>query len=387
MVNDTYGQNIGDELLQSFSETLKRCICGGDTLTRLGSDEFILLLPNINTEKDAIAVVNKIVAETSLPFEHDGHEIHITLSIGIAIYPDHGKTREDLIKNADTAVCNAKTKTKNSYYLYNKKLKNKNSTIVFIEDLIRDAIKNDRFIIHYQPQIDLATNKIHAAEALVRIMSPSKKLIPPGKFIDIAEETSLINDIGDIVLEKVCHDIKSWNTQGLKIRIAVNISAVQLAIKYFAESVLEKIHGYGLDPKEFELELTENVLIQNMKRTISNIVKLTDAGIRIAIDDFGTGYSSLGYLGRLPLNTLKLDRSFMQNVSAKNMNNTIIPAIINVSNGLQLDFIAEGVETQAQHEYLLQQGSCIAQGFYYSRPLEKEQLIAFIDKHGIKEQS
>jgi EAL domain-containing protein (putative c-di-GMP-specific phosphodiesterase class I) len=218
-------------------------------------------------------------------------------------------------------------------------------------------------------------------------MSPNKKLIPPGKFIDIAEETSLINDIGDIVLEKVCRDIKSWNTQGLTIRIAVNISAVQLAIKYFAESVLEKIHSYGLDPKEFELELTENVLIQNMKRTISNIVKLTDAGIRIAIDDFGTGYSSLGYLDRLPLNTLKLDRSFMQKVSAENMNNTIIPAIINVSNGLQLDFIAEGIETQAQHKYLQQQGSCIAQGFYYSRPLEKERLIAFIDKHGVKKQS
>ena len=382
LINDTYGQIVGDELLQSFAETLRRCIREGDTLARLGGDEFILLLPDIDTAEDAITVANKVVAETALPFRHNGHDIHISLSIGIAIYPEHGKAKEELIKNADIAVCNAKTRTRSRHCLYDKKLKNKNSNKVFVENMIRDSIKNDRFVVMYQPQIDLGAKKIHAVEALVRILSPSQKLILPGKFIDIAEETSLINDIGNIVLDKVCRDINSWNEQNLRVQVSINISALQLAAENFADYVLGRLHDYGINPREIEIELTENVLIQNMKRTISNIVTLTDAGIKIAIDDFGTGYSSLSYLDSLPLNTLKLDKSFMQKISAENAHDTIIPAMINVSNGLQLHFIAEGVETRDQHEYLLRQGSCIAQGFYYSRPLPKDQLVEFIKKHG-----
>ena len=387
LINDTYGQNIGDELLQNLAEILRRCTREEDTLARLGSDEFILLMSNIESSDDAIAAANKIVAETSLPVKQNGHEIHITLSVGIAVYPDHGETREELIKNADTAVCSAKTKTRSRHCLYSNKLKNKHSNTVFIENLIRDSIKNDRFVVLYQPQIDLASGKIHAVEALVRIVSSNETLILPGKFIDIAEETSLINDIGEIVLNKVCRDINHWNKKNLQVQGCVNVSALQLAMENFAEYVLEKLYSYGINPKEIEIELTENTLIKNMKRTISNIVKLTDAGIKIAIDDFGTGYSSLSYLNHLPLNTLKLDKSFMQIITAENRNDTIIPAIINVSDGLQLDFIAEGVETREQHEYLLQQGPCIAQGFYYSRPIGKTQLFDFIDRYGIKKQS
>ena len=382
LINDTYGQSIGDELLQSFAESLRRCVREGDTLARLGGDEFLLLLPDIDTSEDAVTVANKIVTATSLPFKHNGRDIHISISIGIAVYPEHGKTKEDLIKNADIAVCNAKTRTRSRHCLYDKKLKNKNSNKVFIENMIRDSIKNDRFVVMYQPQIDLHARKIHAVEALVRILSPSRKLILPGKFIDIAEETSLINDIGTIVLEKVCNDIRSWNAKEIRVQVSINISALQLAGESFAEYVLDKLHEYDIDPREIELELTENVLIQNMKRTISNIVILTNAGIKIAIDDFGTGYSSLSYLDSLPLNTLKLDKSFMQKISAEQTNDTIIPAMINVSNGLQLDFIAEGVETREQHEYLMRQGPCIAQGFYYSKPLAKPQLVEFIRKYG-----
>ncbi|MEA3545086.1 MAG: EAL domain-containing protein [Thermodesulfobacteriota bacterium] len=381
LINDTYGQSIGDELLRSLAETLRRCTRKEDTLARLGSDEFILLLPDINSSDNAIAIAKKIVAETLLPFKQNGHEIHISLSIGIAIYPGHGETREELIRNADTAMCCAKTKTRKHYCLYSHKLKNKHGNTVFVENLIRDSIENDRFVVFYQPQINLASGKIHAAEALVRIMAPDKTLILPGKFIDIAEETSLINDIGEIVLEKVCQDIRSWNKNNLQLQVCINISALQLEVKDFAEFVLEKLRTYEINPGEIELELTENTLVKNMNSTIANILKLTDAGIKIAIDDFGTGYSSLSYLDRLPLNTLKLDRSFMKKITAKNMKNTIIPAMISVSDGLQLDFIAEGVETRAQHEYLLQQGSCIAQGFYYSRPIEKNQLIDFIDRY------
>ncbi|MDX2480909.1 MAG: EAL domain-containing protein [Desulfuromusa sp.] len=382
LINDTYGQSLGDELLKSLAETLRRCTREEDTLARLGGDEFILLLSDINATDDAVVAAKKIIAEAALPFKQNGQEVHITLSVGIAVYPEHGETREELIRNADIAVCSAKTKTRKRHCIYSNNLTNKNSHTVFVENLIRDSIKNDRFIVFYQPQIDLISGKIHAVEALVRIMSADGKLILPGKFIDIAEETSLINDIGEIVLKKVCQDIYNWNKTGLQVQVSINVSALQLAMGNFAEYVLEELHAHEVNPKEIEFELTENILVQNINRTLSNIVKLTNAGIKIAIDDFGTGYSSLSYLDHLPLNTLKLDQSFMQKITADNMNDTIIPAVINVSKGLQLDFIAEGVETLAQHEYLLQQGCGIAQGYYYSRPVKKCQLIDFIKKYG-----
>ena len=386
LINDSYGQNIGDELLQNLAETLRRCTRAEDILSRLGSDEFILLLPDIDSADDAIVTANKIADETALPFKRNGHEIHITLSVGIAVYPDHGKTKEELIKNADTAVCSAKTKTRSRHCLYSSKLKNKHSHTVFVENFIRDAIKRDRFQVFYQPQMDLAAGRIHAVEALVRILSEEGTLILPGKFIDIAEETSLIIDIGEIVLKKACEDIHLWNSKGLQIQVCINISAIELAMDNFAEYVLQTLQSYKVNPNEIEFEITENILVQNLNRTLANIVKLTDAGIKIAIDDFGTGYSSLSYLNNLPLNTLKLDRSFMKKITTENMHDTIIPAIINVAKGLQLDFIAEGVETQAQHQYLIEQGSCIAQGFYYSRPVEKNQLIDFINESEVKKQ-
>ena len=387
LINDSYGTSLGDELLKNLADTLRRCTREEDTLARLGSDEFILLISNINSSDDAVAVAKKITEEVIPPFKHQGAEMHITLSIGIAIYPDHGKTREELMRNADTAVCSAKTKTRKHHCLYSKKIKNKNSHIVFVENMIRDSIKNDRFVVFYQPQIDLSSGKIHAVEALVRIKAPDNTFILPGKFIDIAEETSLITDIGEIVLRKVCEDISNWNKKGIRMQVSINVSALQLAMTNFSEYVLEELYKFQIDPQEIEIELTENVLVKNINMTISNIIKLTDAGIKIAIDDFGTGYSSLSYLDHLPLNTLKLDQSFMRKITAENMHDTIIPAIINVAKGLQLDFIAEGVETQAQHDYLLKQGSCIVQGFYYSKPIEKSKLIDFIKKYGIKKRT
>ena len=384
LINDTYGQAVGDEFLQNFSENLSRCLREGDILARLGGDEFILLLPDINTQQDALTVADKIINRVEIPFIHHGKEIHFSLSIGVAICPEHGETKEELMKNVDTALCNAKEKSSSHYCLYDRNLKNQNSQKVFIENLIRDSIKNDRFVVYYQPQIDLNSQKIHAAEALVRIQSPNNKLILPGKFIDIAEETSLINDIGSIVLEKVCKDIQMWNKNGLQVGISINISAQQLSDEHFADYVLDRLDAYRVNPKKIELELTENVLVQNMQQAISNIVQLTNKGIKIAVDDFGTGYSSLSYLDRLPLHTLKLDRSFMEKLTPESPVDTIIPAMINVSDGLQLNFIAEGVESRFQHEYLQRQGNCIAQGFYYSRPLNKTDFLAFIAKYGIK---
>ena len=385
LVNDTYGRCVGDALLQKITQILHRYSRENDTLARLSGDEFILIIDNIGAADNAITAAKKIVEATTLSFNLDGNEVHISTSVGIAIYPTHGKSRVDLLKNADTALYNAKNKSQNNYCIYNKNLNNKNSKTVEVENLIRNAIKADRFLILYQPQVDPFSGKIHAVEALVRITDAvNGSLIPPGQFIDIAEETSLINDIGEIVLEKVCQDKRDWSENGIPLQVCINISARQLFIENFADHVLDKLHLYDINPAEIELELTENTFVKHIDRTISNLAKLTTAGVKIAIDDFGTGYSSLSYLNQLPLNTLKLDRSFMQKITAKNMNDTIIPAMIAVSSGLQLDFIAEGVETMEQHEYLLKQGTCIAQGFFYSKPIYKTELLDYINKHGIK---
>lgn len=378
-INDSYGLMVGDELLQSVSTTLKRCTRAGDILARIGGDEFILLLPAIKSQDDAIAVANKIIQETSAPYIHNNTDIHITLSIGIAIYPEHGTTKDQLIKNADIAVCQSKSITTSNYCTYNKSLKSSTSNKILIEKMIRKAIKNDQILINYQPQINLETGALHAVEALVRINSPDRGTLLPGQFIDTAEESNLINELGDIVIEKVCQDMLVWNSYGHRVPTCINISAVQLSMDGFADHIIKKIRAYDLDLDVFELEITENILIQNMDMTLGNIIKLSNCGINFAIDDFGTGYSSLSYLDQLPLHTLKLDKSFIKRIIQSTDDNTIIPAMINVSNGLKMNFIAEGVENRAQHEYLKSQGSCIAQGFFYSEPIPSVELLDFIE--------
>ncbi|HEY5673522.1 MAG TPA: EAL domain-containing protein [Malonomonas sp.] len=381
LVNDSYGQMIGDELLQSFTDRMKRCVRDEDTLARLGGDEFVLLLPGITSADSAFLVAEKIIQEMIPPFNLNEHEIHITLSIGIALYPEHGVTKEELLKNSDTAVGSSKSTSKSNYCLYSQDLFNHSCDKVSIENLLRGALKNDQLVIHYQPQIDLPSGRIHAAEALVRLKTPEGELILPGDFISIAEESNLINELGDYVLGKACQDIRQWQAMGINLPVAINISANQLILSDFSDSILERIEAYGLTPEVFELELTENVIIQNLEKTMNNLRRLTDAGVKIAIDDFGKGYSSLSYLDMLPLTTLKLDKSFIRNIRTNQSENTIIPAISNVSQGLKLKFIVEGVETRAQHHYLKKQGSCIAQGYHYSRPVDCSSFVTFVQNY------
>ncbi len=378
LINDSYGQVTGDELLQSVAELLKRHTRKEDTLARFGGDEFVLLLPQVNSAADATAVAEKIIREIAIPFHLNGNEIHITASMGIALFPEHGAAREELIQNADTAVCNSKNTSISNFCVYSEQLTNHNSNKVRTENRIRTAIRDNRLRVHYQPQINLQTGQLHAAEALVRILSPENSLILPGHFITIAEESNLINELGQVVFAQVCRDVQEWQAGGIRIPISINISAKQLVLEDFSDSVLDTIDSYGLDPEIFELELTENVIIQNLERTLANLSRLTRSGIKIAIDDFGKGYSSLSYLDQLPLSTLKLDKSFLKNIGVDKDENTIIPAIINVARGLKLKFIAEGVESKLQHHYLKNQGSCIAQGFYYSKPIDKDSFIDFV---------
>ncbi len=381
MINDTYGQVVGDEVLQTVASILERSTREGDTVARIGGDEFILLIPEISSEQEAITLAEKIIQETAFPLTYENNDIHLSLSIGLAIFPDDGATKEQLIRNADIAVSNSKSTSSSNICLYNSDLQNDNSNKVFTENLIRSAIHEDQIEINYQPQINLSTGQLHAVEALVRINSPEHGLVLPGRFIETAEETNLINELGDCILENILQDARDWHYQGIDIQISINISAIQLAMTGFADYLISKITDYDLRLSIFEIEITENVLIQNMEMTLSNIIKLTNHGIRIAIDDFGTGYSSLSYLDQLPLNTLKLDKSFVRKITKPSDDNTIIPAMLNVSAGLQLDFIAEGVENKIQHAYLKALDRCIVQGFYYCRPIDNKKILEYVKNY------
>lgn len=378
LINDTYSQMAGDKLLCLFAERLRHACEPEDLLARLGGDEFILLLPDDGSCSCAIARAEKLVAKVARPFHHEGQDIHISLSIGIAAYPAHGRSSEELIKNVDTALCNAKSRASNLCCLYHTNLENTNSQKVFTENLIREALRENQLTVYYQPLINLADMQIHAVEALVRIQSADGTVILPSKFIDIAEETSLVTEIGERVQEVVCQDLRRWNDRGIKLQVSINVSAVQLQQDSFVSQFLDRLRHHRVDPRDIELELTENVLIQDMTTAIAAIVQLANCGIKIAVDDFGTGYSSLSYLDRLPLNTLKMDKSFIQKITDQNPRDTIIPAMMRVAEGLQLNFVAEGVETRQQHDYLIEHGGGIAQGFYYSRPLVAEQLVDYI---------
>lgn len=378
LINEAFGQDIGDRVLQSVAAILERNTRAEDTVARISNDEFAIVMPSAKSAEEAIAFAERIVRETAIPLRYQDNEVNLSLNIGAVVYPDNGLSREQLLRNADIAACHAKQAANSNICLYSPNLSNCNSNKAFTEYLIRNAIKNRQLVIHYQPQINLATDTIHAIEALVRIDSPEHGLIPPTAFIETAEESNLINELGDSILETILHDARDWHRQGVKPRLCINISAIQLAQETFADDLLRKIRGYGLEPERFEIEITENVLIQNMERSLENIIKLTNHNLTIAIDDFGTGYSSLSYLDQLPLHTLKLDKSFMQKISTANDDNTIIPAMLGVSNGLQLEFIAEGIETLAQHQYLKSLGRCIAQGFYYSRPIDRDQMLEYI---------
>jgi diguanylate cyclase (GGDEF)-like protein/PAS domain S-box-containing protein len=387
LINDTYSLAVGDSILRRFAERLGRCCTAVDTLARIGGDEFALLIPSSGQNDNSARVrAERIVAETAMPIRDNGHEIHLSVSIGIATYPEHGNSSEDLMKNVDTALCNLKNRSFNSYGFYNSTLENKNSQKVYTENLIRQALKNDQLIVHYQPLVNVINLQVSSIEALSRIQLPSGNIILPGQFIETAEETSLIHDIGDRVIEIACRDIKDWNRRGIYVQVSINVSAVQLQMDNFAGKVLERIHFHRLRPQDIELELTENVLVQDLKTTIANIVELAGAGIKIAVDDFGTGYSSLCYLDRLPLNTLKLDKSFTQKITPENPADTIIPAMIKVAEGLQLRFVAEGVETRQQHEYLLKHGGATGQGYYYCRPVAKNQIADYILAHNNEEE-
>ncbi len=369
-VNDSLGHYIGDELLRAVAERLRQLIREEDTVSRLGGDEFVILLRDIVHRDSAAAVAQKILDALGKSFRIHAHELHVTPSVGLALYPANGTTAQTLITMADAAMYFAKNSGRNNYQFFSDEMNTFFPERLALENDLRHALERREFELHYQPKVDIQQHQIVGMEALIRWRHPKKGLIPPNEFISLAEETGLIIPIGHWVIEEACAQNKAWHDKGLpKLRVAVNISGVQFRQNDLLATITQALAHSGLAPEYFEVEITESVVMQNASEAIVTLEHLRKTGVHISIDDFGTGYSSLSYLKRFPINTLKIDRSFIQDVSENLDDAAIVRSIIGLAHNLRLNVVAEGVETKQQLQLLHSLGAGEYQGFYMSKPL------------------
>jgi len=380
-INESFGYAVGDNFLNIASERLKR-IVGVDTLmSRMGGDVFALILKDILTEKDVLNVVDRIIHSfKEEPFIYSKQEIYLSTNIGISIFPNDGKNEDELFKAADLARYRAKENGKGKYQFYTPSLNVRMFERLVLETNLRKAIEDEKLMLFYQPQIDIPTGKVIGMEALVRWNHPDLGIVSPAQFIPIAEETGLILPIGKWVLQEACKQIRAWIDQGYDpITVSVNLSAKQLQgdlIDLIEETLLE----YQIEPKYLELEITETTVMKNIEKAIEMLHEIEKLGITISIDDFGTGYSSLSYLAKLPIHSLKIDRSFIQNVSSSNDDATIVSAVIAMAHQLNLNVVAEGVEKIEDLHFLREQKCEKYQGFYFSPPVPAIEIEQYLNK-------
>ena len=373
VINDTLGYSAGDTLLQTMSERLKSCIRDVDALFRLGDDEFAIVLEEIAQPQDAARVAKRILSVCSLPFKLLDHELYVTASVGISIFPTDGEGLEMLLKNAEAAMNRAKEMGINNYQHYMPTMNAKAFEQLTLEHNLRKALKSNEFVVYYQPLVDLATGRIAGAEALVRWKHPELGMISPAQFIPLAEETGLILPLGEWVLRTACKQAKVWQeTLDKHFHISVNLSARQFQQQDLVSTVSKALQDTGLHPDFLELEITESLGMKNPELTLRTLHELKSMGIHIAIDDFGTGYSSLSYLKKFPIDTMKIDRSFVSDIQTDSNDAAIVLAIIALSHSLKLKVIAEGVELPEQAQYLLEHGCEQVQGYLYSPPVPAE---------------
>jgi diguanylate cyclase (GGDEF)-like protein/PAS domain S-box-containing protein len=379
LVNDTLGHSMGDRLLKAVANRLQSCLRRGDTLARFGGDEFTLLLPEVRTKDDVVVIASKILDRLNSPFVIDGHELFVGASIGISIYPEAGDSEEALIQNADIAMYQVKGRGKNGYQFFSEEMNHQFSTRLSMERELRNGLAEGELRVFYQPQVSLKDGRITGVEALVRWQHPSRGLVLPADFLPVAEETGLITQIDEYVQTRAFADLSLWRRKGLgDIGVSVNLSAAQLEQESFVDRFVNTLSSSGLSADLVKLELTENTLMQDMELIIPKLKELRRLGVRIAIDDFGTGYSSLSYLQQFPIQTLKIDRSFVGDIREDESDASIINAIVAMARGLKLDLIAEGVENRTQLRYLHTKGCSEGQGFIFSPPvaaIELQQLL------------
>lgn len=375
LVNDTLGHTMGDRLLKAVANRLQGCLRRGDTLARFGGDEFTLLLPEIRTRDDVVVIAGKILDKLATPFVIDGHELFVGASIGIALYPEAGDTVESLVQSADIAMYDVKGRGKNDFQFFSDEMNQKFSTRLSLERELRNALSNGELRVFYQPQVRVQDGHIIGVEALVRWQHPKHGLIAPSEFLPVAEETGLMTQVDEWVQAHAFAEVADWRRAGYgDVRLSVNMTSQQLEQDGFLDRFISGLDASGLNPDQVKLELTENTIMQDMEVIVPKLQRLRKHGLAIAIDDFGTGYSSLSYLQQFPINTLKIDGSFVGDIRAEQGDASIINAIVAMARGLKLDLIAEGVETKSQLRYLRSQGCQEVQGFYFSAPVQASEM-------------
>lgn len=370
VINDTLGHDVGDKLLCVIANRLNKCIREGDTVARLGGDEFAVVLNDVASKKDISPIANKILSEIKKPIDINQHELFVTTSIGISLFPDDGHDGQELLKNADMAMYRAKEQGKNNFQLFNTAADSQISSRLSMETLLRKALDRDEFTINYQPKISIATGKITGFEALLRWYNPQLKNVSPMTFIPILEETGMINEVGDWVLQEACRQAFTWHQAKLTdLHIAVNVSIRQFKYGGFVKRIRQILNNTGLRADSLELEVTEGLLIDQVSEATGIINDLNNMGVLLSIDDFGTGYSSMNYLKHLPFDVLKIDRTFIRDITNSPDDAAIASAIILLGHNLGMEVVAEGVETAEQLNYLRNHGCDAIQGFFYSPAL------------------
>ena len=386
-INDSLGHPIGDKLLQSIAKRLVDCVRGSDTVSRQGGDEFVVLLSEMEQSEDAAISALRILQAVAEAHSIDQHDLHVTTSIGVSVYPDDGQDAETLIKNADTAMYQAKENGRQSYQFFKSAMNVRAVERQSIEENLRRALERQEFSLHYQPKINLRSGEITGAEALLRWTHPIRGPVSPAQFIPVAEDCGLILPIGQWVLREACKQARAWVDAGLPLgTIAVNISSMEFREDNFLESVFAILKETGLDPRSLELELTESVLMKRAESAASVLKTLRASGVQVAVDDFGTGYSSLSYLRKFPIDALKIDQSFVRQITSAPDDTTIVTAVISMGRSLKLRVVAEGVETLQELEFLQAHLCDEAQGYYFSRPILPQHFAKLL-KSGVPEQS
>ncbi|ERI93289.1 diguanylate cyclase domain protein [Clostridiales bacterium oral taxon 876 str. F0540] len=380
LINDTFGHNAGDILLQNIAARLIKICPKKSNLIRLGGDEFIIVLTNIDSENSVETIGKNLIDIFNDPFSINEIVVNSTLSIGICMFPKDGDNLGVLLKNADTAMYKSKSLGRNTFIFYNETMSKDLMDRINLEDNLKSALKNNEFKLYYQPQLDLTSGKITGMEALIRWDNPKLGRVPPDKFISVAEEMGLIIPIGEWVIKTACEFLVKLHNEGFKnLKISVNISIVQLIQNNFPDIVMRILSETGLSPNYLELEITETVLMENIDTNIEKLRMLRNLGLDIALDDFGKGYSSLNYLKSLPINTLKIDKSFIDDVVTNNLTESIVSSIILIGHKIGHSIVAEGIEDRTQLAYLKAAGCNIMQGYLLSKPLPEEEVISFLN--------
>ncbi|MGQ0545173.1 MAG: putative bifunctional diguanylate cyclase/phosphodiesterase, partial [Betaproteobacteria bacterium] len=386
-VNDSLGHSVGDKLLKAMGERLRATLREGDTVGRVGGDEFVLILADQTNEEVIFRAMQRISAKVAEPITVEGKELYVTCSAGISLYPQDGPDVDTLLKNADAAMYRAKEHGRSNFQFYTSEMNERVNERLALEGALRRAIERDEFLLHYQQKVDLKAGAIIGAEALVRWLHPEWGLVRPARFISLAEETGVIVPLGEWVLREACRQARAWLDQGLRPGVvSVNLSARQFRQQDLVRVVSRVLEETRLEPAHLEMELTESMVMHNVDAAIATLQGLKSLGVRLSVDDFGTGYSSLSYLKDLPIDALKIDRSFVRDIGAgsEEGEGVLAQAIISLGHNLHLKVVAEGVETDAQVRFLKRHGCDEVQGFLYGEPIAPEAHARLLESAGRK---